>query len=116
MSNALLASERQKRGIRFDPRAKFVALIIVASILLSVGNEGFMALIRTVLALLPLVLLALSHRIRAGLTYIVAYAIASAVSILSSMLLTGPLLFLALGMDGDNTSVPSWNHDGVLVC
>lgn len=100
MSNALLASERQKRGIRFDPRAKFVALIIVASILLSIGNEGFMALIRTVLALLPLVLLALSHRIRAGLTYIVAYAIASAVSVLSSMLLTGPLLFLALGMTG----------------
>lgn len=100
MSNALLASERQKRGIRFDPRAKFVALIIVASILLSVGNEGFMALIRTVLAILPLVLLALSHRIRAGIAYIVAYTIASGVSVLSSMLLTGPLLFLALGMTG----------------
>lgn len=100
MSNALLASERQKRGIRFDPRAKFVALIIVASILLSVGNEGFMGLIRTVLALLPLVLLALSHRIRAGLVYIVAYATASAVSVLSSTFLTGPLLFLALGMTG----------------
>lgn len=59
-----------------------------------------MGLIRSVLALLPLVLLALSHRIRAGLIYTVAYATASAVSVLSSTFLTGPFLFLALGMTG----------------
>lgn len=100
MANALLAFESQQRGIRFDPRAKFLALIIVASLLLSIGNEGYIALVRLTLALLPFVLLALSHRAKAGIIYIIGYGLASFGSIVSSLFLTGPLLFLALGMTG----------------
>lgn len=98
--NTLLAIERQQRGLRFDPRAKFVALIIVASILLSIGNEGYMAVVRAVLAALPFMLLVLSRRAKAGIVYVIAYVIASGVTVLSNLFLSGPLLFLLLGMTG----------------
>ena len=60
MTSTVLALKQQQRGVLFDPRAKFLALIIVASLLLSIGNEGLMGLVRIVLALVPFVLLVLS--------------------------------------------------------
>ena len=100
MSDSILAFERQQRGLRFDPRAKFAALIIVASILLSIGSNGFMGMLRIVLAAMPFILLVLSFRIKTGFICIIAYVLASAAAFVSSVFLTEPLLFLALGATG----------------
>lgn len=100
MTSTVLALKQQQRGVLFDPRAKFLALIIVASLLLSIGNEGLMGLVRIVLALVPFVLLVLSRNIKSGVTYIFIYLVAYGLSVISSMFLSGPLLFLALGATG----------------
>ena len=100
MTSTVLALKQQQRGVLFDPRAKFLALIIVASLLLSIGNEGLMGLVRIVLALVPFVLLVLSRNIKSSVTYISIYLVAYVTSVVSSMFLTGPLLFLALGVTG----------------
>lgn len=100
MTSTVLALKQQQRGVLFDPRAKFLALIIVASLLLSIGNEGLMGLVRIVLALVPFVLLVLSRNIKSGVAYIFIYLVAYGLSVMSSMFLSGPLLFLALGVTG----------------
>lgn len=100
MANALLAFDRQQRGLCFDPRAKFVSLIVAASLLVSTGSDGVMGMVRMALALLPFVLLILSRHAKAGVVYLVVYAAASCASFLSSTYLSGPLLFLALGITG----------------
>ena len=100
MTSTVLALKQQQRGVLFDPRAKFLALIIVASLLLSIGNEGLMGLVRIVLALVPFVLLVLSRNIKSGVAYIFIYLVAYGLSVMSSIFLSGPLLFLALGVTG----------------
>lgn len=100
MANALLAFDRQQHGLQFDPRAKFASLIVAASLLVSIGSDGVMGMVRMALALLPLFLLVLSHCAKAGIIYLVVYTAASFVSFLSSAYLSGPLLFLALGITG----------------
>ena len=94
MTSTVLALKQQQRGVLFDPRAKFLALIIVASLLLSIGNEGLMGLVRIVLALVPFVLLVLSRNIKSGVTYIFIYLVAYGLSVISSMFLSGPLLLM----------------------
>lgn len=100
MQKSLLTSGRQEKGVRFDPRTKFVALIVVASIMLSIGSEGVIGIVRIGLSFIPFTLLLVSGKAKAAIVYIAAYIAASAIAYVAATHLDGPLLFLALGTTG----------------
>lgn len=73
MSRELLVSQKSNTGLPLDPRTKLAALTTIAVFILGGTYEGIMKYYILVLALIPLLLLLASKKIKAAAVYILLF-------------------------------------------
>lgn len=77
MNTLVFSHERKKKGIRLDPRAKLLMLIVINIVMVSGNIRGPEYYVRIVLALIPLILLLQEHKWKSALIYLTAFGVAS---------------------------------------
>ena len=82
MSAGLISGNENTVRFTLDPRTKLALVTTVCTIMISGRVGGIMTVIHPVLALVPFVLLLLSGRVKAAVSYLLAYAAAYSMIIL----------------------------------
>jgi energy-coupling factor transport system permease protein len=88
------------RGLRLDPRTKMLMVVTVGAIMTAGGYGGLMTYVRPLLACMPLLLFALSHRWVAAALYAIAFSAAYFVEIFLLSLTFGIVNFILLASVG----------------
>lgn len=100
MRTELLASSRQSRGLRLDPRTKLILLVTIAVFILGGAYEGAMQWVMVVLAMVPLLLLTAMGRWRGVLLYSLLFGGSLWLELVALTRLEGMANFLAVTLIG----------------
>jgi energy-coupling factor transporter transmembrane protein EcfT len=87
-----------RRYLLLDPRTKVLLLVMISTLMLGGGNDGYMRFVRPLLSLVPFALMLSERRVRQALKYLLFYAVCYVAEFLAVEYLSGTAAFLLLAV------------------